>query len=264
MIGLCLVLPTLGLGKWYMSAVYAAKCNTNGGLIPDLRTVVPQQLGIFNAQGHEVLRLTNGIANTGDGAWQMIPVKPNQANDETQRANQQFLDSKGNIVAECETNSVSMYHPAHKHFHISGVALFEVRIGSPTGPIWRVGDDDATSTKVTSCLIDWVRLVGNSPDNERGYSSCDSGVQGISPGWVDQYHMALEGQSIDITGAKAGTYYLVSHANPDHFFFETNYKNNDAWVKFNLLRDSTGNPKIDITRHSDCTDGLCGEDFPNR
>ena len=55
------------------------------------------------------------------------------------------------------------------------------------------------SLKVTSCLIDWVRLEGNSPDNERGYSSCDSGVQGISPGWVDQYHMALEGQSIDIT-----------------------------------------------------------------
>ena len=44
LIGLCLVLPTLGLGKWYMSDVYAAKCNTNGGLIPDLQTVVPQHL----------------------------------------------------------------------------------------------------------------------------------------------------------------------------------------------------------------------------
>jgi hypothetical protein len=50
------------------------------------------------------------------------------------------------------------------------------------------------STKVTSCLIDWVIHIGNSPDNKRGYSSCDSGFQGINPGWVDQYHMALEGQ----------------------------------------------------------------------
>ena len=118
--------------------------------------------------------------------------------------------------------------------------------------------------KVTSCLIDWIRLEGNSPDNERGYSSCDSGVQGVSPGWVDQYHMALEGQSIDITHANPGIYYLVSKANPKGFFIEDDYNNDEAWVKFDLKRDSSGNPKITIVDHSACTDGLCGEDFPNR
>ena len=76
--------------------------------------------------------------------------------------------------------------------------------------------------------------------------------------------MALEGQSIDITGSPVGTYYLVSKANPDGFFIEKTLKNNEAWVQFNLLRDSNGNPKIEITRHSPCSDGLCGEDFPNR
>jgi lysyl oxidase len=257
LIGICLVLPTLGLGKWYMSDVYAAKCNTNGGLIPDLQTVVPQHLELVNAQQHEVLRLTNGIANTGDGVWQMVPVIPADK-DSPQKANQQFLDASGNIVATCSTGSVSIYHPAHKHFHISGVASFAVHSGKVDGPI--IGE----SLKVTSCLIDWVRLEGNSPDSERGYSSCDSGVQGISPGWVDQYHMALEGQSIDITGSPVGTYYLVSKSNPDGFFIEKSLKNNEAWVKFNLLRDSNGNPKIEITGHSACSGGLCGEDFPNR
>lgn len=241
------MLPTLGLGKWYMNDVYAAKCNTNGGLIPDLQTVVPQQLGLVNADQHEVLRLTNGIANTGDGAWQMVPVIPADKNS-PQKANQEFLDASGNIVATCSTGSVSVYHPAHKHFHISGVASFAVHSGSVGGPI--IGE----SLKVTSCLIDWVRLEGNSPDSERGYSSCDSGVQGISPGWVDQ----------DITGSPVGTYYLVSKSNPDGFFIEKTLKNNEAWVKFNLLRDSNGNPKIEITGHSACSDGLCGEDFPNR
>ena len=67
-----------------------------------------------------------------------------------------------------------------------------------------------------------------------------------------------------------GTYYLVSKANPgdkanpDGFFFEKTLKNNKAWVRFNLLRDSNGNRKIEITGHSACPDGLCGEDFPNR
>jgi hypothetical protein len=257
MISICLVLSSFGLGKSYMRVANAAGCNTNGGLISDLQTVVPQHLQIANAQQREVLRLSNGIANTGEGVWQMVPVVPADKNS-PQKANQQFLDADGNIVATCTTGSSSVYHPAHKHFHISGVASFAVHSGNVDGPI--IGK----SLKVTSCLIDWVRLEGNSPDNERGYSSCDSGVQGISPGWVDQYHMALEGQSIDITGSPAGTYYLVSKSNPDGFFIDKTLKNNEAWVKFNLLRDSNGNPKIQITGHSACTDGLCGEDFPNR
>jgi Lysyl oxidase len=137
----------------------------------------------------------------------MVPVIPADKNS-PQKANQQFLDANGNVVATCSTASESVYHPAHKHFHISGVASFEVHSKSAGGPL-----KGESLGKVTSCLIDWVRLDGNSPDNERGYSSCDSGVQGISPGWVDQYHKALEGQSIDITGMPVGTYYLVSKAN---------------------------------------------------
>ncbi|MDQ5868754.1 MAG: lysyl oxidase family protein, partial [Thermoproteota archaeon] len=96
------------------------------------------------------------------------------------------------------------------------------------------------------------------------YDSCDSGVQGISPGWIDQYHMALEGQSIDITGAPVGKYTLVSTANPKGFFLEQDNGNNVAWVAFELTRDSKGNPKIAIQKHSPCNGGLCGEDLPNR
>ena len=143
MISVCLVLPTLGLGKWYQSPAYAAGCNTNGGLIPDLQTVVPQHLQIANAQQREVLRLTNGIANTGEGVWQMVPVVPADKNS-PQKANQQFLDANGNIVATCPTGSTSVYHPAHKHFHISGVASFAVHSGNVDGPI--IGK----SLKVTS------------------------------------------------------------------------------------------------------------------
>ena len=263
MIGICLVFSTFSLGKWYVNVVYAVTCDNPPpqNRFPDLRTVVPQHLQIVNAHDREVLRLTNGIANTGIGVWQMIPVNPNADTNDRQKANQQFLDANGNVVATCTTDSSSQYHPAHKHFHISDVAAFEVHANSKDGPV--IGDPPR-SLKVTSCLIDWVRLEGNSPDNERGYSSCDSGVQGISSGWVDQYHMALEGQSIDITGAKPGLYYLVSTANPEGLFIEKKTDNNDAWVAFQLSRASNGNPKIIIGDHSPCSGGLCGEDLPNR
>jgi Lysyl oxidase len=261
---LCLVTSTLNLVNYY-GISYAARCNIAGGLIPDLQVAVPHQLQVVKQDDRYLLRLSNGIANTGEGVWQMVPVIPADK-DSPQKANQQFLDSSGKIVATCPTGSESVYHPAHKHFHISGVAEFAVHLGSPTSK-----DIIGTSLKVTSCLIDWVRLEGNSPNNERVYSSCDSGVQGISPGWVDQYHMSLEGQAVDITKAvdisklqPDTIYYLVSKANPEKFFIEETLDNNIAWVKFQLNIDDTGNPKLEITGHSPCNDGLCGEDFPNR
>jgi lysyl oxidase len=236
--------------------LFAAKPNSQG-LLPDLQTVVPQQLQLVNSQQRELLRLSNGVANTGLGPWQMRPEILQDSSQ--QKAIQQILDANGNVVREYDGGSIFAYHPAHKHFHISGVAKFEVHSGSPTGKL--VGEG---SEKVTSCLIDWIQMEGNSPNNQRGYTDCDADVQGITPGWVDQYHMALEGQSIDITGAPPGKYYLVSTANPEGFFLEENTKNDAAWVSFELLRDGSGNAKIEITGHSPCTGSLCGEDFPNR
>ena len=82
--------------------------NTNGGLIPDLQTVVPQHLQLVNDHQKEVLRLSNGIANTGDGVWQMVPVIPADKNS-PQKANQQFLDANGNVVATCSTRSANQF-----------------------------------------------------------------------------------------------------------------------------------------------------------
>ena len=231
----------------------------SSGLLPDLRTVVPQHLQLVNDHQREILRFSNAIANTGDGPWRMRAEFPLNDISQPQKAIQEILDASGNVVEEKEVSQFQ-FHPEHNHWHIKGVALFEVRSGGPNGPVF-----GGNSIKTTFCLIDWYKLEDNSPTKERTYFDCNRTYQGISVGWADQYHQSTEGQQLDITGAPEGRYYLVSTSNHEGVFIEKNYTNNTAWVAFDLTRDSKGNPKITVVDHSYCESvGSCGDNAPNR
>lgn len=226
--------------------------------LPDLQTVVPLQIQLVRQQQGDFIRFSNGIANTGLAPLQMRPEFPGAGTPGPQKAFQQFVDSSGNVVCEQSVGEFA-FHPAHNHWHIGDAALFEIRVGGPDGPIFGMN-----SIKTTFCMIDWYTLDGNANTKERLFWDCADGLQGISPGWVDQYHQATEGQSLDITGAPEGVYYLVSTSNPAKRFIEANYDNNTAWVAFRLGRTS-GNPKITVVDNSPCaTPALCGEGAPNR
>jgi hypothetical protein len=267
-----------------LTIVAAALAGKGGGggtttdltaLYPDMRTVVPQHLNLVNEHQRDLLRFSNGIANTGGGPWAMRPDPPlDQATDTTTAI--QEIRSNGayykcgeqpkqvsfcyDVLQEFPTSQFE-YHPAHNHWHMGDVALFEVRKGSPTGPI--VGGN---SIKTTFCLIDWYKLEDNSPTAERVFFDCYTSHQGISVGWVDQYHQATSGQEVDLTGVpNADDYYLVSTANHAGVFLEQDYTNNTAWVKFTLSQDSKGNRKVTVTGRSPCdSPGLCGEHSTNR
>jgi Lysyl oxidase len=244
-------------------------------LYPDLRTVVPQQLNLVNEQQNEFLRFSNGVANTGAGPWAIRPDPPPAEATTVTAAVQEIRDSNAlykcgeqpKQVTECynvvdeNVAGVYEYHPAHHHWHIGDIALYEVRKGSPTGQIV-----NENSIKTTFCLIDWYRLDGNSSTSERTFFDCFA-IQGISSGWVDQYHQATVGQQVDLTDVPDGNdYYLVSTANYARTFVETNYTNNTAWVKFTLTSDSNGNRKVTVIGRSPCEaiPGMCGENAPNR
>jgi hypothetical protein len=247
------ILTTLGV---FMYSYEAADAQAQ---LPDLRTVVPDHLQIQNTGQQEYLRFSNGIANTGHGDLRLRPEFPLGDINQPQLAIQELLDANRNLVSS-QVVSEFEYHPAHHHWHINDIALFAVHAGSPTGAVY-----GTTSIKVTFCLIDWYKMDDNSPTGERIYWDCLGAYQGIQPGWVDQYHQATEGQEVNITGAPAGVYYLVSTANPDHNLLEEDYSNNTAWVSFMLSRSNNGNPKINITGHSACaTPALCAEGIPNR
>ncbi|MDQ3823656.1 MAG: lysyl oxidase family protein [Actinomycetota bacterium] len=240
-----------------------------------MRTVVPAHLQLVNEHQQETLRFSNGIANTGPGPWALRPDPPISDAVATVTAIQEIRDSGAyykcgeqpkqvtdcyNVVSEFPTGTFE-FHPAHNHWHIGDVALFEVRKGSPTGPI--VGGN---SIKTTFCLIDWYKLDDNAPSAERVFFDCYTSFQGISSGWVDQYHQSTSGQQLDMTGVpEADDYYLVSTSNYAQVFTESNYTNNTAWVKFRLYKDSKGNRKVEVTDHSPCdSPGMCGERSTNR
>jgi hypothetical protein len=243
-------------------------------LLPDLRTIVPVHLNLVNQQGHEYLRFSNGIANTGGGPWAVRPenelgtTPTTVAWQEIRSSNDRYLcgtqpkpqDPCYTIASEQPVSSFE-YHPTHNHWHTADVARFEVRTGSPTGPV--VGGN---STKVGFCLIDLYSLDGKSPTSGKVFWDCYRSYQGISVGWVDQYHHATDGQQVDLLGVDNGDdYYLVSTADPDDAFLEQDDTNNTAWVRFTLSRSSNGNRKVTVTGNSPCgSPALCGVGAPNR
>src|SRR3989304_8866816 len=81
------------------------------GLPPDLRTVVPKHLQVVNDHQREVLRFSNGIANTGDGPWRMRPRFP-LGTSGTQDAIQEIVDASGDVV-DSELVSQFEFHPEH-------------------------------------------------------------------------------------------------------------------------------------------------------
>jgi hypothetical protein len=249
------------------------------GLLPDMQPIVPHHLQIQNTGGREYLRLANGIANVGAGPWHLHPEHNIVGETGTTTAIQDIWNKVGgpsdptaSIVCSVATTQFE-FHAAHNHWHIGSVAQFAVQKALDTGLGGSIGapvvNDRgiAQSFKTTFCLIDWVRIDDNSNTPNRVYWACDrtAPYQGVSAGWIDQYHHSLEGQEVDLTGAPIGIYYLTVDVNDEDLFVESNPDNNLSWVSFRLSRDSKGNPKISLISHSACgSPNLCGEDLPNR
>ena len=251
----------------------------SSGLLPDLQPIVPHHLQIQNTGGREYLRLDNGIANVGAGAWHLHPETVIAGETGTTTAIQDIWNKVGgasdptaSIVCSVATTQFE-FHPAHNHWHIGSVARFAVQkatdngTGGGVGAVYVNDRGVAQSFKTTFCLIDWIKIDDNSKTPGRTYWACDrtAPYQGVSVGWIDQYHHSLEGQEVDLTGAPVGIYYLTVNVNDEGLFLESTGANDFSWASFRLTRDSNGNPKIALIGHSPCgSPNLCGEALPNR
>jgi hypothetical protein len=190
-------------------------------LLPDLSATPPVNLWLQrNWGGGGSIHFSNTIANIGAGAF---VVTGSLATDGVHTdATQELLDAQHRIVA-IQDIGLFAYHPTHHHFHVADVSLYELRATSPTGPVV------ATSQKVSFCLDDSLPIRNPAPLPM--YRTCTPVVQGVDPGWADLYPGNLDGQSLDVTGLAAGSYYLVITVDPTNKFVDANRTNNVAWLK---------------------------------
>ncbi len=128
------------------------------------------------------------------------------------------------------------YHPAHDHWHVLDIARYELRRESN-------GRLVESSRKVGFCLTDTrPGFAGPSTPAEPVYplgtarpNGCDaSSTQGISPGWVDLYSLAVPGQQLDVGGLRRGRYCLISRADPRGLITELDETNNVRRVRLAL------------------------------
>jgi hypothetical protein len=260
------------------SSITAEPQNIPGtALLPDISPGVPKHLSIHNQQQNEFLRFTNVWANVGDGTLEFEPLFPDPNADEgaTQDAFQNLYDDEGNFGLTDqniwhETVSQFIFHETHNHWHIDDIGEFSIRAydeNNPTVPGEIV--EDAASIKVGFCITNVFKYNGDeSPTSQRIYWECEVGLQGIEPGWVDQYHQSVEGNEINITNLDNGRYFLVHSWNPANAFVDADDTNDDAWVLFDLYQNNNGNGNRKIAiidefapecQADGSTPGICGD-----
>jgi hypothetical protein len=145
--------------------------------------------------------------------------------------------------------------PCHNHFHFRKYAAYrlwrpadfttfqQLRTQNPnllSADIIAASDlNPVLGTKKGFCVIDFVPAPNfQGARDKRTYTFCGFGPyhgnQGISVGWADEYIARVDGQWLDVTDISDGDYILDVETNPDRFFEEEHYDNNEAWVKVSI------------------------------
>lgn len=221
-------------------------------LLPNLQTLVPTDLAVRPCQQTEeteqgatrCLRLSNGIANTGDGPLEVRLSLPDGALSlgGLGRFEQRLYGESGSF-RQVEVGP-AQYHLAHSHFHYAGLAHFVVYAHDEETGLR--GAEVNVGRKAGFCLLDWAPMHEPEfdPDYEGAHAEQDCLVptteawsMGISPGWYDLYWSDLADQYVDIAGLADGTYELVSVADAPGTLLETDDTDNAASAVFRLTGD---------------------------
>jgi hypothetical protein len=227
-----------------MLAAHAAPATAGNPLLqPDLKTIKPFSFpgdgGLHlrrNKEGDAVLRISNRIANKGTGPLELHAGAATQecedrgdydGGEDLEASQRIYMDgnadghySPGEPVGDEPDVGCFEFHPKHGHWHFqefSQYALQDLKTGAlVAGP----------SRKIGFCIVDGDRALPTLPGSPLGRRypqaggcgfgdpTSGPGIMGLSIGWADTYGWSTPGQRLGIAGVAAGSYCLVSTANP--------------------------------------------------
>ena len=205
-----------------------------GALLPNLRSLPAEELGIRGRGDRRVLRFAGVLTNDGAGPLQVEP-RPDALCPPGQRyvAQAVYLDADGNggfdrgrdTERATLPGGCMLFHPTHDHWHFDGSAGYALTAVDSTDPL-------ASRRKVSFCLRDSERRAGAVDRDRRSYPSCARNRrQGITVGWADRYDASLPGQRLELpAGLRDGPYCLRLTADPFDQLTESDESDNASAV----------------------------------
>jgi Lysyl oxidase len=241
-------------GAAILLAVALASCGGSADstreLLPDLDQVAPRALSVNVENGREQLVFLSAVENVGRGPLVVAGRRAETLGSEMS-ARQLVRDADGGTTEYLLRMRLRyVVSETHQHWHLLEFERYELH--TPAGDPF--GDDRKTGF----CLGDRydargsLRIPGE-PPRPVWTENCGKDepdrlrvLQGISPGYGDDYVPRLEGQFIDVTDVAAGRYVLVHRVNPEGDLRESSYANNAASVLLYLRRPAAGPPQVSI------------------
>ncbi|MFL5896334.1 MAG: lysyl oxidase family protein [Thermoleophilaceae bacterium] len=213
------------------------------GLLPDLDQQTPTALRIANTsaggqKAHWVLGFQSAVRNIGAGSLVITGTRMSRKSA-TMEAHQ-LIDRADGQRGKVAVKGRLRYAvaPTHQHWHLLRFDRYELRRAGQSHAVVR-------DQKTGFCLGDRYRVASYEVPAAKAaptyVGSCGLAqpwkltvMEGISPGYGDNYLPYLEGQSLPLTGLAAGHYVLVHRTNSDRALYESNYDNDAASVLIDL------------------------------
>lgn len=223
---LALALPSLGQGD-----------ANSPELRPDLVQRLPSELVTRGNGDRFELGFTSAVENRGDGPLRVNGRRRPGSND---MRGDQFIRRADGSSARIAGVGTLRYTTSvgHRHWHLLGFDRYELRRASNHALVkpdrktgFCLGDRYETSYRSKYKPSQAPHASNNCRPNE---PTANAVAMAISVGYGDDYHAYLEGQSLDVTGLRAGQYELVHRVNADGTLREKRYANNAASVRFEL------------------------------
>ena len=234
-------------------------------LLPDLDQALPGPPKVVTRRsaGKRRFRIAfaSAVDNVGNGPLIVRGARPNRSMRGMSAA-QLITFSNETQQARPEIGTLRyVVNSDHAHWHLLNFSHSDLRRASD---FRRVRPDHKTGfclgdryTNGSSTAVAAEGPIGADdfdPDCGREEPNALSVIEGISPGFGDDYHAGLEGQYVDVTRIRPGRYLLVHRVNVGRPLEESNYANNASSMLLSIRRPGGLRARPRVTVLARCPD----------